>query len=215
MTQLAFALNANECTGCKACVAACKDVCGIPVGFKLRRVVTGEAGSWQVDPASGILVPSDVFSYSISYACMHCAAPACLAKCPKGAISKDAETGIVAIDQELCIGCGTCARACPWDAPVVVPRIDGTRKTRKCDFCRDLLGQGEEPACVAACSMRCLTVVELEGSVPAGRRIDDEPLLAHAPELGPNMMLEPHRERIAHPGADVRVHSMPEEYQNG
>ena len=210
MTQLGFYFNANECSGCKACVAACKDVHNLPVGYKLRHVITGEAGGWEVDSASGLLQPVGVFSYSVSYACMHCDRPACLEKCPKGAIAKEPDTGIVSIDQELCIGCGTCAKACPWDAPVVVPRIDGTRKTHKCDLCRDLMSAGEEPACVAACSMRCLKVVELETSAPPLR----DPLLPEGDGCVPNMVFEAHREVLAHPGVEVRIHSMPEEYQN-
>ena len=215
MTQLGFLFNADECTGCKVCVAACKDVNDLPVGYKLRRVVTGEAGAWETDAASGLPVPAGVFSYSVSYACMHCDAPACLVKCPRQAISKDAATGIVSIDGTRCIGCGTCARACPWDAPVVVPRIDGTRVARKCDLCRTLLAAGEEPACVAACAMRCLKLVENPCAVAGGTKAElRDPLLAYAPELGPNMRLLPHRGLVAHPDAPVRVHSMPEEYRN-
>ena len=225
MTQLGFSFNANECTGCKVCVAACKDVHNLPVGYKLRHVVTGEAGGWEVDAASGLLQPVDVFSYSVSYACMHCANPACMAKCPKKAIQKDADTGIVWIDQELCIGCGTCAKACPWGAPAVIPRIDGTRKSWKCDLCRDLLAAGEEPACVAACSMRCLKVVEFSATdasaeSPAGRSggadagAFHDPLLADDPGVGAHYRFTPHRGVVAHPDAEVRIHSMPEEYQN-
>lgn len=211
MTQLGFSFNSDECIGCKVCVAACKDVHNLPVGYKLRKVVTGEAGGWSIDAASGELQPCNVFSYSVSYSCMHCAQPACLAACPKGAISKDPETGIVSIDQELCIGCGTCAKACPWDAPVVVPRIDGKRVSRKCDLCAGLLAEGEEPACVAACLMRCLKVVEL----PEASGAFGDPLIPDAPELGPHYLFVPHRGRVQNPDAEIRVHSMPEEYING
>lgn len=211
MTQLGFSFNANECSGCKVCVAACKDVHNLPVGYKLRYVVTGEAGGWEVDAASGLLQPVDVFSYSVSYACMHCDTPACMAKCPKKAIQKDAETGIVWIDQQLCIGCGTCAKACPWEAPVVIPAIDGTRKSWKCDLCRDLLAAGEEPACVAACSMRCLKVVEFGAD---GTPFHDA-LIPDDPGIGAHYCFTPHREVVKHPGVEVRVHSMPEEYING
>ena len=210
MNQLSFSFNANECTGCKACVAACKDVKNLPVGYKLRHVVTGEAGGWEIDAVSGLPQPVRVFSYSVSYSCMHCDSPACMARCPKGAIQKDADTGIVWIDQELCIGCGMCVKACPWKAPVVVPRIDGTRKSHKCDFCRNLIAADEEPACVAACAMRCLKAITSPGETSAF----DDPLLKGSRELGPNMVFMPHRGVVANPGVEVRIHSMPEEYSN-
>lgn len=212
MTQLGFSFDADACTGCKACVVACKDVKSLPVGYKLRHVLTGEAGSWQVDAASGLPQPVGVFSYSVSYACMHCAHPACKDACPKGAIAKDAESGVVFVDEALCIGCGICAKACPWQAPVVVPAIDGTRRSRKCDMCRDLLAEGEEPACVAACAMRCLKMVDFDADAPANGAHD--PLLPTADELGPHLALHPHRGLRAHPDAQVRLHSMPEEYAN-
>lgn len=214
MTQLGFRFNADECTGCRACVVACKDVHSLPVGYKLRKVLTGEAGHWEIDTASGVAQPVGVFSYSVSYSCMHCDAPACLAKCPKGAISKDGVTGIVSIDQEFCIGCGMCAKACPWDAPVVIPGIDGIRKAHKCDLCRDLLERGEEPSCVAACSMRCLEMADVHADGGSAVAFG-EALIADAPELGPNMLFLPHRMTVESGASEVRVHSMPEEYANG
>jgi Fe-S-cluster-containing dehydrogenase component len=105
---------------------------------------------------------------------------------------------------------------------VVVPRIDGTRRARKCNLCRELLAAGEEPACVAACAMRCLKLAEFPDAAPGaagGAGLEDaegfgEPLLADAQELGPHLAFSPHRGRIANPGASVRIHSMPEEYAN-
>jgi pyruvate formate lyase activating enzyme len=46
---------------------------------------------------------------------------ACLAACPKGAISKDA-TGAVALDRSKCDLCGKCAEACLYDAMQIVGR---------------------------------------------------------------------------------------------
>lgn len=214
MTQLGFKFNANECSGCKACVVACKDVNNLPVGFKLRHVISGESGSWQADPATGIPVPQGVFSYSVSYACMHCSSPACVEKCPTGAMGKDEQSGIVSVNAPACIGCGSCAKACPWDAPVVIPAIDGTRKTRKCDFCQELMAQGEEPACVAACLMRCLSFGPVEPGAIEPNAPWCDPLVPDAPETSPNLEFTPHRALAANPQAAVRVHSMPEEYEN-
>ena len=44
--------------------------------------------------------------------CQHCQNPACMIDCPTGAIGRDPE-GEVFIREELCTGCGACAKACP------------------------------------------------------------------------------------------------------
>jgi len=54
---------------------------------------------------------------NVSMACMHCGDAPCRNACPVTAISKSAETGIVVVDQNKCIGCGFCAWACPFNAP--------------------------------------------------------------------------------------------------
>lgn len=75
--------------------------------------------------------------------CRHCdpeTAP-CVRACPRGAIYEVAE-GILAIDYDLCDGCGRCADACPHDAITVK---EG--KAFKCDLCLSLF---DEPQCVVA-----------------------------------------------------------------
>ncbi len=57
--------------------------------------------------------------------------PACVASCPTGAMAKDTDTGIVSNDPDVCIGCGACAKACPYGAPAVVETL-GIAK--KCDM---------------------------------------------------------------------------------
>ena len=53
--------------------------------------------------------------YEVSNQCRGCVSRACMAVCPKGAISigKDGKT---VIDREKCIKCGKCKAACPYDA---------------------------------------------------------------------------------------------------
>jgi anaerobic dimethyl sulfoxide reductase subunit B (iron-sulfur subunit) len=149
--QYGFYHDNDVCIGCNCCVIACKDKNDLPVGEKYRRVYDYAGCEWSVDEA-GITAPSHYFAYSVSVACMHCANPACLSSCPASAIEKR-EDGIVFRDEEICIGCGTCARVCPYEAPYV-SKI--TSKSRKCDFCKDYIDMGEVPACVGACPTRCL-----------------------------------------------------------
>lgn len=53
--------------------------------------------------------------YEVSNQCRGCVSRACMAVCPKGAISigKDGKT---VIDREKCIKCGKCKASCPYDA---------------------------------------------------------------------------------------------------
>lgn len=151
MTQPAFHFDASACSGCKACVAACKDKNDLPVGLLWRRVYEVTGGGWMRE---GQTWTSDVFAYNLSMSCHHCAQPICVEVCPTGAMHKR-EDGIVAVDRETCVGCQYCAWACPYDAPQF-DRASGCMT--KCDLCADYLAAGKPPACVAACPMRVLDV---------------------------------------------------------
>lgn len=157
--QLAFYVNMNKCTGCKACQVSCKTVNELPLGVKWRRIVEVDGGEWLEDGDQQ--VPSNVFAYFVSAACMHCENPLCVQVCPTGAMSKRDEDGVVIIDQDKCIGCRYCEWACPYSAP----QFDAERGVMtKCHFCYELLDKGEKPACVDGCTFRALdfgTVEEL------------------------------------------------------
>lgn len=88
-----------------------------------------------------------VRSRTVSMACMHCGDPPCVAVCPRGAIKKRLEDGIVVVDRQKCFGCHLCSIVCPFGAP----QYGSDGKMQKCDLCVDRIEQGEEPACVATC----------------------------------------------------------------
>ena len=94
----------------------------------------------------------NVTNRAVSLACMHCGDPACKAACPRGAIEKRSDDGIVVVDQHKCIGC----HACLWVCPFGVPRFGSNGKMQKCDSCLDLAREGTEPACVATCPAEAL-----------------------------------------------------------
>ena len=75
-----------------------QDYKDLPATIAFRKVYDYEGGSW-TDAGDGIYT-TDTFAYHVSLACNHCAMPACMAKCPSGAIEKDGKTGLVHIDQE-------------------------------------------------------------------------------------------------------------------
>ena len=52
--------------------------------------------------------------YEVSNQCRNCVAKACVAACPKDAITF--VNGKAEIDQEKCVHCGKCKKACPYDA---------------------------------------------------------------------------------------------------
>ncbi|HXO22796.1 MAG TPA: cyclic nucleotide-binding domain-containing protein, partial [Thermoanaerobaculia bacterium] len=102
----------------------------------------------------------------ITSACNHCRDPVCLVGCPTGAIRRAGVGHVVAIDEEICIGCQSCAKSCPYDAIVMHPTgetwpadmvPEGLRgKERlvasKCDLCHT---SPTGPACVRNCPNGC------------------------------------------------------------
>ena len=52
--------------------------------------------------------------YEVTNQCRGCVAKACVAACPKGAVS--VKDGKSVIDREKCVRCGKCKAACPYDA---------------------------------------------------------------------------------------------------
>ena len=88
--------------------------------------------------------------------CNHCTYPACLAACPRGAIYKRPEDGIVLIDQKRCRGYRKCVSQCPYKKPMFRPT---TRVSEKCIGCYPRIegtdpltdGQPMETRCMTAC----------------------------------------------------------------
>ncbi len=141
-TQFGFSFDISRCSGCMACMVACFDQNDLPGdGSTFRHVSKIETGSY---PAALI--------HHVSLACMHCGDAPCVAVCPTKAISKKPESGIVVVNRDYCIGCHTCAMACPFGAPQFP---EGTLMT-KCDLCVARVENGLEPACVRTCPTRAL-----------------------------------------------------------
>ncbi|MBN1673391.1 MAG: 4Fe-4S dicluster domain-containing protein [Kiritimatiellae bacterium] len=151
-TELRFYFDRSACTGCKACVTACRTAHDLPEGLSFRRVEFVESGRWERPADGGPAVPVDVRAHAESRSCRHCRKPACLAACPRQAIAKLAN-GIVVVNADACTGCRLCIDACPHGAMSWDPVHN---VAAKCDFCRDALARGAPPACVAACNMRAL-----------------------------------------------------------
>jgi nitrate reductase beta subunit len=80
--------------------------------------------------------------------CNHCDHPACVAACPRKAIYKRTEDGIVLVDQERCRGYQECVRACPYKK-VFYNAI--SRASEKCIGCFPRVENGEVALCVESC----------------------------------------------------------------
>ncbi|RMF96515.1 MAG: 4Fe-4S dicluster domain-containing protein [Candidatus Schekmanbacteria bacterium] len=170
MSQYGWKYDVVKCTGCRACVVACKSENNtdpkksplvvrnddVPKEVSYRWVVTKEISSEGEVPF-------------FSQACNHCLNPACLASCPVGAISKDSDDGIVLIDQDKCIGCRYCEQACPYHAPRF---NENTKKMEKCTFCYQRVRNGLKPACVSTCVGRALDY-QSDATGPSGTPPDD------------------------------------------
>jgi anaerobic dimethyl sulfoxide reductase subunit B (iron-sulfur subunit) len=156
MTQYAFHFDSSSCSGCKTCQVACKDKNNLAAGMRFRRVYEIAGGGWN-HTEEGAWVP-DVIAYNLSIACNHCEDPVCVKACPTRAMHIESD-GIVTIDNHKCVGCHYCEWACPYGAP----QYDSLKGImQKCDFCRDYLLEGKNPACVDSCPMRALTFGKLE-----------------------------------------------------
>lgn len=195
--RLAFYFDSSACTGCKACELACKDKNDLPLGVRFRRVWDYGGGGWVADPQQpSILVPGNVFTYSISISCMHCEKAPCVEVCPTGAMTKR-DDGVVYVNEDKCIGCRYCEWACPYGAPQY-KEIEGVMG--KCDLCKDLLDVGERPACVEICPQRALDFGEYDDLVAKYG------VIAAVNPLPPAYITEPSFVITPHPSAVVARH---------
>jgi nitrate reductase beta subunit len=115
--------------------------------------------------------------------CNHCSYPACLAACPRNAIYKRPEDGIVLIDQSRCRGYRKCVEQCPYKKSMYRAT---TRVSEKCVGCyprvegTDPLGDGVpiETRCMAVCpgKIRMQGLVELDRATGEWKEAPSNPL---------------------------------------
>jgi len=144
-------VDSKKCQGCLTCMITCSLVHEGGVNLSLARlqVVQNPFAAW----------PEDIQVNQ----CHQCLDAPCVKACPKGALFVDRDNGNVRlVDQDECVGCGACLRACPFEIerPIIAPdAATGGRTSRKCDLCQnapyhfhpDGGGVNGYQACVAAC----------------------------------------------------------------
>jgi anaerobic dimethyl sulfoxide reductase subunit B (iron-sulfur subunit) len=203
--QLAFYFDASACSNCKACQVACQDKNNLSPEIRWRRVYQYGGGSWVTK--GNVMVPNNVYTYSVSAACMHCEKPSCVEVCPTAAISKRAD-GVVLIDRNQCIGCRYCEWACPYGAPQF---DEAAGVMTKCTFCEDLMAQGQNPACVDACVMRCLKSGELSDLRAQYGSVDAIEPLPVAELTKPALVITPHKNSQFSGKGTGKILNLPEE----
>jgi Fe-S-cluster-containing dehydrogenase component len=141
-------IEQESCVRCGHCAWACADRHG-EARLLREGPVAWTALTTQAE-AKLLLLPN---------ACQHCRTPVCIGSCPTAAIVRDAAS-VIRIREELCTGCGACAKACPWDAIRMAPRKESTAASSadvavKCDLCSGADAQ----ACVQACPTEAISRV--------------------------------------------------------
>lgn len=161
-------VDLNRCVGCQTCTIACKHSNDTPPGVQWRKVLDIEHGTFP-----------DVQREFLVVGCQHCAEPSCVPVCPTGA-TRQRQDGLVTMDYDLCIGCGYCAVACPYQARTIahdqewyfgnetiqeraVAHDERVGVAQKCTFCVERVDEGLKqgatpgidldytPACAASC----------------------------------------------------------------
>ncbi|MHC4982964.1 MAG: 4Fe-4S dicluster domain-containing protein [Planctomycetota bacterium] len=142
-------IDMDRCVECGSCAAACYFSHG-------QMPVVGTA-------RSGVAL--------LPVICRQCKSASCVDACPVEAMVRD-ESGVVRRRLFRCIGCGSCAKACPFG--VLPNELGGLpagyrscedlsgRQIPKCDLCEDRIKAGGKvvPRCVAACPAGALVFAD-------------------------------------------------------
>jgi CRP-like cAMP-binding protein/Fe-S-cluster-containing dehydrogenase component len=132
-------IDLDKCTRCDDCVRACADAHD-GVTRLIREGLRFE-------------------NYLVATSCRQCRDPLCMVGCPVGSIRR--RNSLEVVIEDWCVGCGLCARNCPYgninmhpfDVMVADLERPGKQKAvvktkaTSCDLCTELA----EPSCVYAC----------------------------------------------------------------
>ncbi len=161
MARWGMVVDLDRCTGCQACVVACKAENNVPV-VSPDQAREGRLMLWmELIPEVDGEYPN-VRARFIPRPCQQCDSPPCVKVCPVQAMTKSPE-GIVSHVFARCIGCRFCVQACPygvthfnWQAPrwpgdlreALNPDMAArpTGVVEMCDFCHHRLQHAREHA---------------------------------------------------------------------
>jgi molybdopterin-containing oxidoreductase family iron-sulfur binding subunit len=185
-------IDLNKCTGCGACVNACRMENNIPnVGAQAAQA--GRILSWMEIVTEYEGDYPNLRITHIPRPCFQCGKAPCTVVCPVHATYIN-EDGLVGQVYYRCIGCRYCMNACPYTAksfnyaepeippayevllnPEVTRRMKGV--VEKCSFChhrlalakdqaryeeRELREEDYQPACAEICPTQAITFGDLD-----------------------------------------------------
>lgn len=145
-------VDVRKCKACKACEIACA------VEHSLSKNLLSAIA--ETPPPRNRVHVEKALSFSYPASCMHCADAPCVQACPKKAMSRDAESGNVSINEERCKGCMVC---CPYG---VITRDAARKVALKCDLCAARANDDKGPACVEACPTGALSLGDAKREQP-------------------------------------------------
>ena len=126
----------DKCVGCQVCEYACsmsRDKVFNPLKSGIRVVRINQV-------------------INMAVTCRLCEDPACVAACPRDALTQSEETGLISVVKDKCNGCGWCIEACDYGAIMLHP---DKKIVYVCDLCKE---KGE-PQCIKWCPEEALELV--------------------------------------------------------
>ena len=211
-------VDINRCVGCQTCTIACKHANDTVPGIQWRKVLDVESGKFP-----------DVERLFMVVGCQHCNEPPCVPVCPTGA-TKQREDGLVTMDYDRCIGCASCAVACPYQARTIVHKQeyyygeqtiqekavahkDRFGVAQKCTFCIDRIDEGlavglkpgvdseVTPVCAASCISAAIQFGDFnDPTSEVSRLVNERDHFQMHPELGADPQIKYLVETPAVPG---------------
>lgn len=116
-SRIAMKVLKQNCTGCRVCEQICS--------LQHERAINPSKSRVIVDKNLDDLI----FTPRI---CVQCNKPRCVAACTRGALSQDATTRVISVNQELCDGCEDCVRACAFKG---IRYSEEMKRLYVCDQC--------------------------------------------------------------------------------
>lgn len=137
--------DSSKCIGCLSCELACA-AANAGVSFE-------EAYTTTLPLLSRNRVVK-VKTKTAPLQCMHCEEASCMAVCPHGVIEKMGD--FIRLNEEACVGCGTCVHVCPYGA-LALNEKNGRTIAQKCNLCSNL---ATGPSCIRVCTTDAIRVVD-------------------------------------------------------